>query len=99
MVGTELLFKEIIKLFHREVDVVKEEVSKKMGKFLIKGLLGLLLVTLLMIGCVFGLLALALYLNEIFYSPYKGFLVVGGGCILLVILTIIVFSMRNSNNN
>ncbi|MHB9147883.1 MAG: phage holin family protein [Candidatus Amoebophilus sp.] len=99
MVGTELIFKELVRLFHKEVDVAKQEVNKKLGKFIMKGVLVLLLVTLLMIGCVFVLLALGLYLNEAFYSAYKGFLMVGGGCISLVLLVILIFSMRNSNNN
>jgi hypothetical protein len=99
MVGTELVFKEVVRLFHREVDGVKQEVNKKLGKFIVKGLLGLLIVTLLMIGCVFILLALGLYLNETFYSAYKGFLMVGGGCILLVLLVALIFTIRNSNNN
>jgi hypothetical protein len=98
MVGTELLFKEAMRLFHRELNVIKEEIGKKLGKIIAKGLLWLLISTLLMIGCVFVLLALALYLNEVFYSSFKGLLIVGGGCILLVLIVVLIVTMRMSKH-
>ncbi|OJW71790.1 MAG: hypothetical protein BGO68_03265 [Candidatus Amoebophilus sp. 36-38] len=99
IIGTELLFKEAIRFFHKEVDTVKEEFSKKISKFIIKGLLWLVIGTLVIIGCLFGLLALALYLNEVFFSGYKGFLMVGGGCILVVLLVVMIVTMRGSRSS
>ena len=99
MIGSELLFKQLVRLFHKEMDTFKEEFNKKISKIIIKGLLWLVIGTLLTIGCLFGLLALALYLNEVFYSGYKGFLMVGGGCILLVLLVVMIVTMRGSGNN
>lgn len=96
MVGTELLFKEMLRLFHKELYVVKDEVNKRLARLLVKCLVWLFVIILLIIGCVFVLLALALYLNEIFYSSYKGFLAVGGGALLVVVLVVIIMSMRGT---
>lgn len=107
----KLLFQEILlgnilsaplRLLQREIITIKEEFSKKVAEFLLKILWGLFLVILLIVGFFFGLLALAIYLNELWYSTYKGFLVVGTVCVLVSVVALSFFNPRSSskkNNN
>lgn len=97
VVGFELLLKHPMQLFHQQIDNIKEEIQKKMAKMVLKVMLWLSLATLLMVSCVFALLALAFYLNEILYSNYKGFLLVAGGCIVLDLLVLLIVSLRGTS--
>ncbi len=97
-VGVDLLLRHSVRLFHQETNNIKEEIQKKIAKIVLKVILWLSLATLLMIGFVFGLLALAFYLNEILYSSYKGFLLVAGGCIVLDLLVLLVVSLSGTSN-
>lgn len=94
LVGFELLRKEVVKLLHRGIYSIKEEVNKKLMGFVIKGVLLLLLMGLFSLAFVFGMLALALYFNEVLYSSYKGFLIVSAGCIGLLILLLGLSKVR-----
>jgi hypothetical protein len=97
-VGFELLLREPVRLFQQEINSIKEEIRKKMAKLVLKVMLWLSLATLLMVSCVFALLALAFYLNEILYSNYKGFLLVAGGCMVVDLLVLLIVSLRGWGN-
>jgi len=99
LIGFELLLKEMTRLLHRGMDSIKEEVNQKLRALLLQGLLLLLLIGLLGLAFVFGMLALALYLNEVFYSAYQGFLVVAGGCLGLAIPLLILIKVRWPKNS
>lgn len=96
-VGVELLLQQPVRLFQQEINNIKEEIQKKMAQIVLKVILWLLLAVLLMMSCVFGLIALACYLNEILYSNYKGFLLVAGGCGLLDLLVFLVVGLRGTS--
>lgn len=98
MVGLGLLFKRPLRLFHQEINNIREEFNKRLAKFMLRCILWLNIISLLIIGVVFGLLSLALYLNEIFYSGYKGFLMVSGGCVLLSLLVLLLVNMRGTSH-
>lgn len=98
VVGTQFLLQQPLRLFHQEVDNIKEGVQKKMAKIVLKIVLWLSIATILMASCVFALVALALYLNEILSSSYKGFLLVAGGCALLVLVVLLIVSLRGTSN-
>ena len=94
LVGFELLRKEVAKLLYRGIHSIKEEVNKKLMGFVIKAMLLLLLMGLFGLAFVFSMLALALYFNEVLCSGYKGFLIVSGGCIGLLILLLGLSKVR-----
>ena len=94
MVGTEVLFKEAMRLVRKEVEGVKEEIGLKLGKYALKGVLWLIIGILTLTGFLFGLLGLAFYLNELFNSSCKGFLVIGGSFIVIVLLLLIIVNLQ-----
>lgn len=96
VVGFEVLLQKPLRLFQQEIHNMKEEIQKKMAKMFLKVVLWLSFATLLMVSCVFALLALAFYLNEVLYSNYKGFLLVASGCLVVDLLVLLVVSLRGA---
>lgn len=82
LLGFELLAKEIIKQLVRDLCGFKAGMRKRLTAWTIKVVILLVLAhgTLL-----FGLGALALYLNALLDSSYQGLLVVSGGCAVLLL--------------
>ena len=97
----EIIFSNILSIplrfFNEELNATKLHYSKKLTDLLLKGMVGLFLFSLLIIGLIFAFLALAKYMNEIFYSDYKGFLVVAVGCIILAAIGLGIFQWYNRN--
>jgi hypothetical protein len=85
-----------LRFFNQEVSSIREQFSKKIAEFFLKLLLGLFVIGLLLLGCLFCFLALAIYLNEILCSTYKGYLLVGSGCVLLSAVCLLLFNLRIS---
>ena len=96
LIGFELLSQEAIKLIYKSMHNVREEGNKKLMKLMLQGMLliGMLLLFNLALG--FSLFALALYLNEVFYSTYKGLLLVAGICIVLLLMLLVVLKMHSN---
>ena len=95
LLGFKLLLRKILKLLYKRMHSIQEAVNQKLWRFFFKGLALLLLLGLLGLAFVFSMLALALYLNEVCYSTYQGFLLVAGGCIGLLILLSALYWFRN----
>jgi len=93
-IRAEFVFKEAAHFFHKELQAIKITLSKKIAKMLGKALLWLFLLIGLVVGAVLGLVGLALYLNDLFYSSYKGFLAVSGGCMLVTLGTFLVVTFK-----
>jgi len=93
LIGLEFLSKEVSKYMHS----ITEELALKFKKLMLQSMLWLLMILLFNLALFFSLLALSLYLNELFCSAYQGFFVVAGGCIalMLVLLGIVKFFWAN----
>ena len=86
LLGFELLAPELIKLFARGLYGFKAEMRKILIAWAVKIAILLLLLGLCQCVLLFGLGALALYLNALLGSSYQGFCIVSGGCIALLLL-------------
>ncbi|MEM7055682.1 MAG: hypothetical protein AAF392_02255 [Bacteroidota bacterium] len=94
LIGFELLLREVLKLLHRGMYSIREDVGKRLIELTIKGMLLLLLMGLFTLAFIFGMLGLALYFNEVLYSGYKGFFIASGGCIGLSLLLLVLSKVR-----
>ncbi|MHA7877389.1 MAG: hypothetical protein ACX93T_00485 [Bacteroidota bacterium] len=86
LLGLELLGPELIKQFAKGMYSLKTDLRKWLLAWAIKVALLLLLFSLAQGAFLFGLGALALYINTLLSSSYQGFLIVSGGCMALLLL-------------
>jgi hypothetical protein len=77
---------------------LKEELRVTLVAWMLKGSLWFFLFVLFNLALIFGLVALALYLNERLYSSYQGFLIVAGGCLGLMLLLLGIMKLFGSKN-
>ena len=94
LLGFELLAKALIRLLVSGLQSFRAELRKKLVAWAIKGAILLCLVGLLHCAVLFGLGALALYLNTLLDSNYQGFLLVSGGCVALLLLLLLLSRVR-----
>jgi hypothetical protein len=90
----ELLAVEPLKLLAKGLYSFKTGTRKRLVAWGIKIAIVLLLLALAHCALLFGLGALALYLNTLLDSSYQGFLMVSGGCIVLLLLCWILRRVR-----
>ena len=86
LLGLELLASEPVKQFAKGLYGFKTGFRKWLVAWVIRVAVLLLLLGLAQGALLFGLGALALYLNTLLGSSYQGFLVVSGGCVALLLL-------------
>jgi hypothetical protein len=86
LLGFELLAVELIELLARGLRGFKAEMRRRLITWAIKVAIVLLLLGLAHCALLFGLGAMALYLNDLLGSSYQGFLIVSGGCVALLLL-------------
>jgi energy-coupling factor transporter transmembrane protein EcfT len=87
--GIELLIKELMQIVYKELAILKEEFNKKLAKLLLKFIVVTVIVTFFFFSLLFGLIALGFYLNELFYSTYKGFLIIASSFFIIGALCVI----------
>ena len=85
---------ELMKLLVRGVNGFKAEVRKRLIVWAIKLAVLLLLLGLAHCALLFGLGALALYLNNLFGNSYQGFLIVSGGCMAFLLLFFLLYRIH-----
>ncbi|MEM9416932.1 MAG: hypothetical protein AAF963_01100 [Bacteroidota bacterium] len=90
LLGAELLTQGLLKLLFKRAYNFKEEFRKQLRAWALKVAILLLIIGLLQIALLFGLGALALYLNVLLGSSYQGFLWVSGGCVAFLLLLLLV---------
>ena len=90
LLGFELLAKELTRLLVRGVNSFRAAIRKKLLAWAIKGAILLFLVGLVHCALLFGLGALALYLNTLLGSDFQGFLWVSVGCVALLLLVLLL---------
>jgi hypothetical protein len=86
LLSFELLAVELIGLLARGLRSFKAEMRRELATWAIKVAFALLLLGLAHCALLFGLVAMALYFNDLLDSSYQGFLVVSGGCVTLLLL-------------
>jgi hypothetical protein len=95
LLGFELLTKEFVKLLALGLYSFTAEIKKRLIVWAIKVVILLVLLALLVQGTLlFGLGALALYFNALLGSNFQGFLVVSGGCAVLLLLLWLLSRVR-----
>lgn len=94
LLGFELLAKALIRLLVSGLHSFRAALRKKLIAWALQGAILLLLVGLLHCAVLFGLGALALYLNTLLDSGYQGFLLVSGGCVALLLLLLLLSRVR-----
>jgi uncharacterized RDD family membrane protein YckC len=94
LLGFELLARELIKLFAKGLHSFKEDIRKRLVAWAIKAAILLLLLGIAQVALLFGLSALALYLNTLLGSSYQGFLLVSGGCMASLLLLWLLSRVR-----
>jgi hypothetical protein len=92
LLGFNYLSQEAGKFVHH----LKEELKANLVHWMLKGSLWVLLFVLFNLAFIFSLVALALYLNEQLYSSYQGFLIVAGGCLGLMLLSLGIIKLLGS---
>jgi membrane-bound ClpP family serine protease len=92
LVGLDFLSQEAGKFISR----LKEELRANLIHWMLKGSLWLFLFLLFNLAFIFGLVALGLYLNEVLYSNYQGFLIVAGICLGLMLLLLGIIKLFGS---
>ncbi len=85
LLGFELLSKEVSNWVMR--------LQAKLRQWMLKMSVWFGIFLLLKLAFIFGLVALALYLNELYYSNYIGFVLVAGGCLGLMLLLLIIMKL------
>ncbi len=99
LLGFRLLAKELIKLLlSLGSHSFKGEIKKRLVPSTIKMVILMLLLGIGHGALLFGLGALALYLNVLLGSSYQGFLLVSGGCIALLLLLWLLSRVRWPGN-
>jgi hypothetical protein len=98
LLGFELLAKEFVKLLALSLHSFKAEIRKRLTAWAIKVVILLLLLALAQGTLLFGLGALALYLNALLGSSSQGFLAVSGGCAVLLLLLWLLSRVRWPRN-
>lgn len=78
--------KEIKRLIHATLTLLKIKVIKKSVRLLTDLVSGFILLLLVLISLFFLGIALALYISSLFHSYFLGFLVTGAGGIILLLL-------------
>jgi hypothetical protein len=86
LLGFELLAVELVRLLTRVMHSFKTEMRRELAAWAIKVAFVLLLLGIVHCALLFGLVAMALYVNGLLNSSYQGFLVVSGGCVTLLLL-------------
>ena len=90
LLSLELLRREAIKLFGKNLSSLQECARQRSTWILYRILLAMLYVGLLFLTCIFGTIALALYLNEVLSSTYQGFLYVALVCAGLLVFLMLL---------
>jgi len=85
-----VMLQDVAQFFNQEIKCIKQEITKQISHLFLKAILWILIIFFILLMCVFLLVALAVYMNDLFYSSYKGFLFVSIGCLLLSLLLILV---------
>ncbi len=98
LLGFELLAKELYKLLAISLHNFKAEIRRRLIAWAIKVVILLLLLALAQGTLLFGLGALALYLNALLGSSCQGFLIVSGGCTVLLLLLWLLSRVRWPRN-
>ena len=94
LLGFELLAQELTRLLVRGLHSFRAAIRKKLLAWAIQGAILLFLAGLLHFALLFGLGALALYLNTVLESNYQGFLFVSVGCVALLLLLLLLRRVR-----
>ena len=90
----EILAKNFNKLLIRRLQDFQVIIRQWLVELGMKVLILFIFIGLAQFSLLFGLGALALYLNEVFGSSYQGFLAVSGGCVGILLLLLLLRSMR-----
>lgn len=90
----ELFAVEPIKLLAKGLHSLKADMRRRLVAWAIKIAIVLLLLALAHCALLFGLGALALYLNTLLDSSYQGFLMVSGGCVASLLLCWMLIRVR-----
>jgi hypothetical protein len=98
LIGFELLAREFVKLLALGLYSFKAEIKKRLIAWAIKVVILLVLLALAQGTLLFGLGALALYFNVLLGSNFQGFLVVSGGCAVLLLLFWLLSRVRWPRN-
>lgn len=94
LLGFELLSSGLIKQLARGLRGLKIDFRRWLVAWAIKAAILLLLLCLAQGALLFGLGALALYLNSLLNSSYQGLLIVSGGCTALLLLSWLLSRLR-----
>ncbi len=94
LLGFELLGSELIKQLAKGLRGLKIDLRRLLVAWVIKAATLLLLLFIAQGALLFGLGALALYLNTLLSSSYQGFLIVSGGCTVLLLLSWLLSRLR-----
>ena len=94
LLGFEVLGSGLIKQLTRGLSGLKMDFRRWLVAWAVKAAILLLLLCLAQGALLFGLGALALYLNSLLDSSYQGFLIVSGGCTALLLLSWLLSRLR-----
>ena len=94
LLGVELLAQGLLKLLFRRAHNFRAEFRKQLRLWALKVAILLLIIGLVQLTLLFGLGALALYLNVLLGSSYQGFLWVAGGCVVSLLLLLLLSRAR-----
>jgi len=94
LLGFELLGSELTKQLAKGLRGLRVDLRKWLVAWAIRAAILFLLLCLAQGVLLFGLGALALYLNSLLSSSYQGFLVVSGGCMALLLLSWLFSRLR-----
>ena len=94
LLGFELLTQKLIQLLTSGLHSFRVGLKKQLLAWCIKAAFLFLLAGLIHCALLFGLGALALYLNAVLGSSHQGFLLVAGGCVALLLLLLLLSRLR-----
>ena len=90
LLGFELVTQELMRLVIKSVYSLRADLKKKLAALAIRATILLLVIGLLHSALLLGLGALALYLSTLLGSSYQGFLIVGGSCVGLSMILLLL---------
>ena len=90
LLGVNFLARTFMRLLASGLHSFRAEIRKRLVAWARKAAVWLFVVSLARCALFFGLSALALYLNALLGSSYQGFLIVSGGCVVLLLLLLSV---------